>query len=348
MNSNNASGQGHGISLFSSNNNTLSGNNANWNSASGIFIWGSIYNTLRGNNANSNQYEGIFLRSSNNNTLSDNNLSNNYYHENIGLLYSNNNTLSGNYVSNSANGIYLDSSNNNTLSGNNASNNFEVGIHLASSNNNIIYNNYFSNTNNAVDDGNNIWNLTETAGMNIIGGSWIGGNYWSDYAGEDISGDGLGDTLLPYNNSGYIITGGDYLPLTIPLIRPKPIGVDINITGIPIVGKSTKGILAADYRNFLAGDPYDITITRISDNSKVFADSGTLTGGLKQVIPIDWTPQDKSDYLIVAEGGIVVASNEIKVYDFEVIAPVPELSTIVLMSTGFLGLLGLIRLSRRN
>ena len=121
--------------------------------------------------------------------------------------------------------------------------------------------------------------------------------------------------------------------------RPKPIGVDITVTGVPLVGKSTKNILAADYRNFLAGDPYNITITRISDNSMVFADSGTLMGGPKQVIPLDWTPQDKNYYLIVAKGDTVIASNEISVIDSEVIAPTPEMPTIALMGIGMLGLL---------
>ncbi len=37
-------------------------------------------------------------------------------------------------------------------------------------------------------------------------------------------------------------------------IKPLPqpsIGVDINITGVPFVGKSTKNIMAADFRNFI-------------------------------------------------------------------------------------------------
>ncbi len=56
------------------------------------------------------------------------------------------------------------------------------------SNDNCIYNNYFNNTNNSYDDGNNIWNTTKTLGVNIIGGPYLGGNYWSDYMGTGSPG----------------------------------------------------------------------------------------------------------------------------------------------------------------
>lgn len=88
----------------------------------------------------------------------------------------------------------------------------EIGIQISTSGS-LIYNNYFSSSlrNVDVDSGRNRWNIQKTYGKNIIGGSYLGGNYWHDYTGTDLDGDGLGDTEIPYNNG--IDNGGDYLPL---------------------------------------------------------------------------------------------------------------------------------------
>ncbi len=48
----------------------------------------------------------------------------------------------------------------------------------------------------------------------ILGYSWQGGNYWSNYG---TASDPYG--VLPYNNSGAIAYGGDYAPLSPPLYR---------------------------------------------------------------------------------------------------------------------------------
>jgi parallel beta-helix repeat protein len=103
---------------------------------------------------------------------------------------------------------------NNTLRGNNASNN-ENGINIWYSSSNTIYNNYFSNTNNANNNGNNIWNTTKTSGINIIGGPYLGGNFWAHPDGTGFSqtcGDANKNGIC---DSNYSLAPGnvDYLPL---------------------------------------------------------------------------------------------------------------------------------------
>jgi parallel beta-helix repeat protein len=157
------------------------------------------------------------------------------------------------------------------ITGNNASLN-SVGIYLYGSGNNHIYNNYFKNTKNAFDNSNNIWNRTKTPGTDIVGGPWLGGNYWGDYNGTDEDGDGLGDTLLPYNCSENIIHGGDYLPL----IKPKPpIGKTIWETNISIdmAPNETKNIITVvplDMLNDMTGKVELIT-TLYSDLGQIIA-----------------------------------------------------------------------------
>jgi len=203
-----------GIHLFYADHCTIADNNAS-NNSHGIYLYSSYSNKLTNNTVDSNKYLevgcGISLDSSSSNMLTNNNASGNY--NGIRLYNSNINTLTSNKASGNDRGILLSYSINNMLSSNTASGNYN-GIYLdSSSGNNLIYNNYFNNTNNAYDSGNNIWNITKTAGTNIIGGPYLGGNYWSDYTGNDTDGDGLGNTLLPYNSSGIIEIGGDWLPL---------------------------------------------------------------------------------------------------------------------------------------
>jgi hypothetical protein len=133
----------------------------------------------------------------------------------IGIYGSSNLSMnfSGVNLTNNSVGMQLISINNSYVTSCYILNN-TIGINLSSSSNNTIYNNYFNNTNNAYDNANNTWNISKTNGTNIIGGSYLGGNFWSDYNGTDnVSSDGLGDTQVPYNSSDYIQNGGDYLPL---------------------------------------------------------------------------------------------------------------------------------------
>ncbi|MDP3057170.1 MAG: NosD domain-containing protein [bacterium] len=174
-----------GISLYYTNNNTLINNKAS-NNYFGISMVSSSNNMLIGNNISANNAHGILTEDgNNNNTLIDNNVSSNNF-DGIFLHSSNNNTLTGNNVSNNyRNGIYLwQSSNNNTLNGNSASNN-SYGIVLEASVYNKVYqNNLVNNSLNCYDTGSNQWDNGTV------------GNYYSDYTGIDLNGDGIGD--IPY------------------------------------------------------------------------------------------------------------------------------------------------------
>ena len=200
-----------GIFLAGSDNNII-GNTISKNRF-GICVSGG-FNTVRGNTIFSNIVIGIFNMGGYN-TIIDNVLSNNTCGIQIEYSLTNNHILANN-ISNSQYGIYLEfSTSNNDITGNTISKN-NIGIVLSeNSHANTINNNIFNNTNNAYDYGNNIWNISKISGANIIGGQYLGGNYWSDYTGEDLDSDGLGDTNVPYGP-------GDYLPLVSPIQNQPP------------------------------------------------------------------------------------------------------------------------------
>ena len=196
LSDNSVSNNNISIYLYDSDNNMLSNNTANSNDYNGIVLSSSNDNILSGNAANSNIGDGIVLVLSSDNTLGNNNVLNNHY--GILLSSSSSNTLSDNTAnSNDYNGIHMVNSNDNTLTSNTVSSNKYNGLYLSNSDDNLIYNNYFSNINNVRLYGTNtgnIWNTIKTAGANIVGGPFLGGNYWSDYIDIDVNKDGICDS----------------------------------------------------------------------------------------------------------------------------------------------------------
>jgi parallel beta-helix repeat protein len=241
--------------------------------------------TLTGNNANSNVYYGIILSSSSDSTLMGNNVNSNV-HYGIYLSDSSNSTLTGNTANSNDRGIYLRSSSDSTLTGNTANSNNDYSIYLDyHSSNNLIYNNYFNNTKNAYDIDNNQWNTTKTAGTNIIGGPYLGGNYWGDYAGGDTNADGLGDTLLPYNSSGNIQNGGDWLPLVQDSVGAPTVSITPQTQQIHVGNTSTVNITINKVPDGLSG--YNLTVSL----------SNASVAEILSVSPPSWAPLNDNSTL---------------------------------------------------
>jgi len=183
-----------GITLFESDGNVLKNNLASENEFPGIFLFGSNYNELSGNTMEENDL-GFVLASSNNNTFTDNTVRNNPL---IGIYieYSSQNMFDSNDVELNGLGIGLGESDKNSFTKNLISNNTEVGVYVMDSIGNLLYRNkIIQNEEQAWDNGNNSWDKGDPAE------DGEGGNYWSDYDGED-RGDGIG-------NESYLIEGGE-------------------------------------------------------------------------------------------------------------------------------------------
>ncbi|MEN6342924.1 MAG: carbohydrate-binding protein [Methanospirillum sp.] len=114
-----------------------------------------------------------------------------------------------------------------SVAGNRITDQPERGVWVADASDNVIYDNWFSNSGVNADvvgtSTGNSFSVVKRAGPNIIGGPFIGGNYWSKPDGTgfsqthaDANGDGFTDEVFPF--SGHT----DLLPLTSLVVTPTP------------------------------------------------------------------------------------------------------------------------------
>ena len=213
-----------GIRLYHSSNNTVSGNNITGNSIdldessynntltensvslTHIGCVGSFNIISRNSVTNSSHIGGAIALYGSSNTISENIITNNEWGV---TLYGHGHNISGNTISASTYDGILVYSNDSRIYSNNITDNGQAGIEIeiSCSDNEFYHNNLINNTRNVL--------TLALLGNPPMHNTWddgypSGGNYWSDYNGNDSNHDGIGDsncTIDANNNDRYPLMG---------------------------------------------------------------------------------------------------------------------------------------------
>jgi parallel beta-helix repeat protein len=235
-----------GIRLSATSNNTIDDFVSNDNDSEGIGISASSNNSIINGIVRNDSTYGIRIStdgnapnfSSYNNTIKNVEIQNNLYGVHVetnGLQPANCNgnhfiniTSKNNFYS----GFYLHSVNETIIENSTIIYNNRDGFGLEGAKNNTISNNFFNNTLNVnfiSGNSKNAWNTTKQSNPNIIGGNYLGGNYWASPNGQgysqihsDSNGDGIIETPYDLGNGN-----SDYLPLTKNIVL-NPLIADFN------------------------------------------------------------------------------------------------------------------------
>jgi len=194
------------VALLGSNNNTIADNSIAATGRYGITLAGSSYNEVHGNNISSTGQAGIKIES----TVEFQSAPKfNYIYDNHVTCTENgisfrtgakNNFIFKNAVTGCKNAIQLSSGHKNSFLGNNISGSTQYAVYLSASDDNSFYqNNFANNSKPAYENHEMYWWAFQNNTYYSENNTWDNGkegNYWDDYTGSDINGDGIGET--PY------------------------------------------------------------------------------------------------------------------------------------------------------
>ncbi|MCK5084743.1 MAG: right-handed parallel beta-helix repeat-containing protein, partial [Candidatus Pacebacteria bacterium] len=276
-----------GVVMWNSHSNTFANITATNNSSSGIYMQNSDYNVFSDVISSYSDNSGVAVMSSDHNVFNDH-TSNNNVERGFYLRYGNNNSINNSTIAdNILGGFWFQyDSDHNTIKGCQIKNSLGISFYASSGydpENNLIYNNYFENDFNFDFSGtgySNIWNVPRESGINIVGGSELGGNYWAKSDGmgfsqtcDDIDLDGFCDSSFVLNADNV-----DLLPLTTALPSTHTISGTLNyFDGIKFIPDAT--VILEDE----AGAPVGSTVSAV-DGYYEFTD---IPGGEDYVIRVE-------------------------------------------------------------
>lgn len=196
---NSADSNTHGIIL--ENNciyNNLTNNSASSNLGNGLYFINSSSNSIKNNSINKNDM-GIYLANSNISVMTGNDFSRNMRYG-MWISHSNYNIVAGNTINKNLWGIHQNSSDFNVFYGNILISNIVTGLSMCPAcDNNTVFNNYFNNNLNAdIKNTKNTWNTKKTSYINVVGGPYLGGNFWAAPDGK-----GFSETAPDENKDGF-------------------------------------------------------------------------------------------------------------------------------------------------
>ncbi len=295
------------------------GNQVTGNTYNGIALTGEHTNiTIERNNASGTLHgagitiegPGSFI------DIRNNRVSNNAEGAGINCYHINTGSLINNTANHNQYGIGITGGSRGVVVEGNTITESSIGIYLAEGNDNIFYNNFLNNFVNSeisILNSNNSWSIEQSDGPNIIGGPYIGGNYWAtpnstgfSQINPDLNDDGFCDSMyelapdnidfLPLRSQGITVldpNGGEtfYLgaPLNMSWTYTGSPGTTVNIEvlkgagtiatrpGIPIGSEGFGSFNVKIPASTPLGNDYRIRVTSASNFSYTDISDGPFT-----------------------------------------------------------------------